>query len=974
MCSSDESFITATSDVSFVSADDYLPTVGETLHNIFTAYPKNFNICHINAQSVPAHYDDILDTFNFSTIHAVFISESWLKPTLPSAAFSIPSFTLIRNDRTGKRGGGVAIYLKKHIPYKIILQSPSSYSFSPEHIFIEVDLGVKLLVGVIYCPPTLDYFSLLETELENLLSDYNRLLIVGDFNTCMISNDSRSRKLRSMIDSTNLNLLDLSPTHHTHTNDTLLDLILTTDTYLVSTHGQISAPAFSHHDLIYASVKIKVPKIKPLSLNQRNFKRMNVSQLESDAAAVDWMIIEQLDTVDQKVDFITKNILCLFDRHAPVRPVKLKHQPTPWFNDSIRKARLKRDRAFRKYKSNRTEENWVLYKKLRNRCNLLCRSAKRRHIAEQIELSTPAGIWKLLRSLGIGKPTHQDLKLPFDVNVLNKHFSTSDRLDQISKDSTLLEIACMPRPDISPFEFLPISQDTIQKTALSLKSKAMGNDDIGRIMILHILDHILPALTHIVNWSLDTGQYPDQWRKALVIPLPKVPNPVLLNQFRPISILPFLSKVIESVVHKQVSEYLVRSSLLNPFQSGFRPGHSTTTALLKVTEDIRKSMENAQITILVLIDFSNAFNAVNHDLLLAIFSHLHFSPNVITWFSSYLMERRQAIRTGQTVSDWCELEAGVPQGGILSPLLFSIFINMLSKYLHCQYHFYADDLQLYQHCSTDNVSSTIASLNADLTHLLSWSKRYGIQVNPSKCQAIVIGSSRQLSKLKLSIYPPLHYNNCIIPFTQTVKNLGILVDSNLNWTAQVKEVSRKFFASLHSILRFKYFLPINTKISLVNSLLLPILDYADVCYLNITEEHLNKLDRLLNAGIRFIYGLRKYDHVSVYRKKLKWLPIRERRNYRILGLLYSILFDRYSPEYLTKEFNFVADSHALNLRSTNSLRLLMPVHKTNFVDNSFGVTAVRLWNQLPLNIKKAPSKHAFKLSLRKHYLNKLYNS
>ncbi|KAG7310166.1 hypothetical protein JYU34_004718 [Plutella xylostella] len=155
------------------------------------------------------------------------------------------------------------------------------------------------------------------------------------------------------------------------------------------------------------------------------------------------------------------------------------------------------------------------------------------------------------------------------------------------------------------------------------------------------------------------------------------------------------------------------------------------------------------------------------------------------------------------------------------------------------------------------------------------------------------------------------------------------------------------------------------------SLLLPILDYADVCYLDLTEALLNKLERLQNTCIRFIFGLRKYDHVSGYRAKLKWLPIRDRRNLRILCLLFSILHEPNSPSYLKSMFNFLSDTHNRHLRSSHNLLLSLPLHRSGFMLNSFSVTAVRLWNDLPESIRKAPSRPLFKSMVRAHYLSKL---
>lgn len=199
-------------------------------------------------------------------------------------------------------------------------------------------------------------------------------------------------------------------------------------------------------------------------------------------------------------------------------------------------------------------------------------------------------------------------------------------------------------------------------------------------MISFLIDVILPILTHIINFSLESEVFPTSWRKAFIIPLPKINNPSSLNHFRPISILPFLSKILEAVVHKQLSSHIFSNNLLSNFQSGFRPGHSTATALLKVTEDVREGMESSKVTLLVLIDFSNAFNMVDHDILLALLSRFGVSSPALGWFSSYLRGRQQVVRTDQGLSDWCDLVAGVPQGGILSPLLFSLFIDAITSF------------------------------------------------------------------------------------------------------------------------------------------------------------------------------------------------------------------------------------------------------------------------------------------------------
>ncbi|CAG9091136.1 unnamed protein product [Plutella xylostella] len=227
-------------------------------------------------------------------------------------------------------------------------------------------------------------------------------------------------------------------------------------------------------------------------------------------------------------------------------------------------------------------------------------------------------------------------------------------------------------------------------------------------------------------------------------------------------------------------------------QSGFRSGHSTTTALLKVTEDIRCAMEDRRVTVLVLVDFSNAFNAVDHDLLLAVLECHKISVPAISWFSSYLRGRQQAIRNGPSVvSDWADLTAGVPQGGILSPLLFSTFINFVTSNLHCSYHLYADDLQIYSHVKIDDLDAGIAAVNGDLDEILRWSQHFGISVNPKKCQAIIVGSSRLLSSLDYTTVPPVQFDGRVIPFSPTVNDLGLIIDEHLSWEQQLDKCERR---------------------------------------------------------------------------------------------------------------------------------------------------------------------------------------
>jgi hypothetical protein len=391
-------------------------------------------------------------------------------------------------------------------------------------------------------------------------------------------------------------------------------------------------------------------------------------------------------------------------------------------------------------------------------------------------------------------------------------------------------------------------------------------------------------------------------------------------------------------------------------------GHSTSTALIKITDDIRRGMDSRLLTILTLLDFSNAFNSVDFDILLGILRSLNISPAAVEWF----LGRRQRIRVEDSLSAWYSVDAGVPQGGVLSPLLFSIFINSITDNLTCSYHLYADDLQIYTQASLSELSNAVSVTNDNLELISNWSKRFGLNVNQQNTQCIIIGSSYFTSRIDFAQLPLVIFDGVYLTYAKSVKNLGLIFDHCFSWRPQIEALRKKIFAAYRSLNRFRNFLPVSTKVNLAQSLLLSIIDYADVCYPDQSEGLLDKLEHLQNIAIRIIYNLRKFDHVSEYRAKLNWLPIRQRRDLHILKLLYHTLFYPNSPLYLRNCFSFHHSSLIRTLRSSSTFALDSPLHSSDFFSYSFCVHAVRLWNSIPDSIRRARSLESFGARTRCH--------
>ena len=373
------------------------------------------------------------------------------------------------------------------------------------------------------------------------------------------------------------------------------------------------------------------------------------------------------------------------------------------------------------------------------------------------------------------------------------------------------------------------------------------------------ITNIINYSLNIINYSLKEGSFPNCFKTAYVTPLLKKPNldRNLLKNYRPVSNLSFLSKLIEKVVAKQLNNYIDSEGLSNVNQSAYRRLHSTETALLKIQNDIAALLDSGKAVALTLLDLSAAFDTIDHDILFnSLRDWFGVDGTVLRWIRSYLSNRKQKVKLGNSFSDVFSLPYGVPQGSVLGPLLFTLYTTPLSNIIsnfNVTHHLYADDTQIYLALDNRNFDSSFAELTECLTCIQNWMAGVKLKLNPEKTEFIIIGD-RQARESLINKFPTQLLGNSISP-TDTVKNLGVIFDSGNTFSNHITNMCRACYYHLKDLRRIRKFLSVETAALLANSMISSRLDYCNSLLYGISKYNVAKLQKIQNALCRIVFRL-----------------------------------------------------------------------------------------------------------------------
>ncbi|MCG8048538.1 MAG: reverse transcriptase domain-containing protein [Candidatus Thiodiazotropha endolucinida] len=919
-------------------------------------------IAHVNINSIRNKVDLLYTELHDYDI--ICVSETKLNPSISTSDLEINGFyPPVRKDRQSNNGGGLIIYIKRNILFKQRLDLENR---DIENIWIEITcLNKTFLAGLFYRPPNSlsDYWNSFENNIDNALDTNLDVIILGDLNHDMLKQD-RNSKLQRIMSKYNLHNMILEPTRVTPQSQTCIDLILTNHNSLI-TNTEVLPPFCSDHSTITAEINFKTFKTKAYKTSIWKYEEANKMGLSDKLNTSDWSFINNSNNIDDINEEFKCKLLSAAEQFIPKITFTKRPSDKPWMNNNIRRQMRQRNRLYTKAKHSSSDTHFRKYKEKRNEVITLIREAKKQYLQKlQTSLSDPntkpKQWYKIMNEITnlknknnppppLSRNGHVDIHPLDKAETLNHHFANISRVDSPPP---------LPNLQYTPnFSFSNIEvgeQDIKDQLHLLNPSKPGGPDEIMPKLIKLTGTSLIRPLALLFNKSLSLGRVPTEWKMANISAIFKGKgsdqDP---TNYRPISITSCLGKLMEKIIFKYLYNYLEQNNILTKHQSGFRPNDSTVNQLLEIYHTILESLDKGKEIKFIFCDVSKAFDKVWHDGLLHKLQKYGIGGNLLEWFKSYLSDRKQRVINEGYKSQWDATSAGVPQGSVLGPYLFLLYINDIVDSIQCNIRLFADDTSLFTVVENNN---SIKLLNEDLQSIAQWANQWCITLNPVKTKSMLFTRKRNPTQHNII------FNNVRINDDINHTHLGITLSSDATWTEHTNNIYDKAAHRLNIMRMLKYDIDRKSLTRFYISYIRPILEYGNIIWDNITLAEADLLESIQLDAARIISGLRRGTSHAVLYKELGWIPLSERRKNSKLMHFYKILNNE-TPSYI----NNIIDSY--NAHQTDYLlrnrNLRYPIPRTTAFKNSFFLSTTDLWNNLDDELKNCTSLYTFKQTIKK---------
>jgi hypothetical protein len=922
--------------------------------------PLDLCVVHINTQSIRNKID--LIQAECSNFDIITVSESWLCDSDSDHTVSLVGFhSPIRRDRPNDPHGGVAIYVRNTLYCK---HRPDLHIPHLEAVWVETKLNQEsFLVGSFYRPPnsSAHYWTLIAESVNQANNTGMKYIILGDFNSDW--HNAPSHHLTNIINRFQMKQFINEPTRVTDATSTCLDLVLSPCHHFV-TQANVLPEICSDHRVPCVKIKNAKPKHKSNKRTIYNYSKLDQTKFDALLSRTDWDNILLHESINCSAYNFTRTLFDLAKTCMPTKQIHVRPNDAPWINDEIRLLIFEKSKIHKVAKQSNSPEDWAKFRQTRNNLTSKIRERKREYLEDlDARACDPSKFgtkewWRLVNTFLSKKGMESDEIPPIEHNN-SVFYSNKDKAEAFNNyfisqaehgNDNNVDLPDFTTDNLPVLRTIILSTNDVANAIRSLKSnKAVGPDLIHNRILKAASNYITEPLTRYFNRCLSESKFPDPWKVAHVTPLYKKGQRELCSNYRPISLLSCVGKMFESCVQKHIFAFLKENTILTSSQSGFIPGDSTINQLLIMYDSLCSAFDDGITTQAVYLDITKAFDRVWHRGLLHKLESVGIIGSMLDWFKNYLNNRKQAVVIRGEISEFKTIVSGVPQGSVLGPLLFLIYINDIVEDIQSDIRLFADDTSLS--LAHDNPITQSEILNYDLDRIVEWSHQWKVNFNQTKTEVVnFVQGSHQCEQLT--------FDNIDLEPIDNHKHLGIVFQSNFKWDTHIQSIASKVTMLISCLSSYKYRLGRKTLETLYKSFIMPHFDYADVIWDSCTDTLSNILEDLHLQALRIITGsVRGTSHHKLYEES-GFGTLKDRRQRHKLILFKKITLGL-CPNSLTDLLPPLVSATNPYPRRRPQERTV-PACRTETYRKSYFPSTTSLWNDLPLVVQQSTSLGEFK--------------